>query len=238
MQYLQLVLRLTPLHASVATLPWAVAFAVGSLVTPRLTRRWSPVSILVWGLVLSALSFALLTLVDRRARHRRFRQPGEAPYRSTLADALPASIPPATAAESMATLDGSRCYAARPSAHSARSPTRLRRAAHWASKGTHSARWDRPLVFGEGALAAVRLTSRGPRHPFTTSTTNVGFDAMSGPVTRRSGRQRSMSFGAYPQCCFAVSANAASAAASDSSARRMARFGRTRRRHFEAYLHP
>ena len=63
MQYLQLVLRLTPLHASVATLPWAVAFAVGSLVTPRLTRRWSPVSILVWGLVLSALSFALLTLV-------------------------------------------------------------------------------------------------------------------------------------------------------------------------------
>jgi DHA2 family multidrug resistance protein-like MFS transporter len=63
-QYLQLVLGLSPLRAGLTTLPWALAFVVGSLVTPRLTRRWSPVSILVWGLVVSALGFAMLALVD------------------------------------------------------------------------------------------------------------------------------------------------------------------------------
>jgi DHA2 family multidrug resistance protein-like MFS transporter len=63
-QYLQLVLGLTPLQAGVTTLPWAVAFVVGSLATPRLARRWSSVSILVWGLAISAFGFAMLTLVD------------------------------------------------------------------------------------------------------------------------------------------------------------------------------
>ena len=163
-QYLQLVLGLTPLQAGVATLPWAVAFVVGSLVTPRLTRRWSPVSILVWGLAASALGFALLALVDgpyaievlvistvimsagmapvftvgnemiitaappERAGSASaisetsselsgalgiavFGSLGTVLYRSTLADALPASIPPATAAEAMATLGGAMAAA-------------------------------------------------------------------------------------------------------------------------------
>jgi DHA2 family multidrug resistance protein-like MFS transporter len=163
-QYLQLVLRLTPLQAGFATLPWAVAFVVGSLVTPRLTRRWSPISILVWGLVLSALGFALLTLVDgpyaievlvastlimsagmapvftvgnemiitaappERAGSASaisetsselsgalgiavFGSLGTVLYRSTLVDALPASVPPAAAAEAMATLGGAMAAA-------------------------------------------------------------------------------------------------------------------------------
>jgi len=65
-QYLQLVLGLSPIRAGLATVPWALAFVVGSLLAPRLTRRLPPVSILVWGLVTAAIGFGLLTLVDGR----------------------------------------------------------------------------------------------------------------------------------------------------------------------------
>jgi DHA2 family multidrug resistance protein-like MFS transporter len=65
-QYLQLVLGLTPLQAGVATAPWSLAFVAGSLVAPRLARRWSGVAILVWGLVAAALGFAVLAFVDGR----------------------------------------------------------------------------------------------------------------------------------------------------------------------------
>jgi DHA2 family multidrug resistance protein-like MFS transporter len=65
-QYLQLVLGLTPLQAGLATLPWSVAFVVGSLITPRLAQRYSPIAILVSGLVVAAPGFALLALVDGR----------------------------------------------------------------------------------------------------------------------------------------------------------------------------
>jgi DHA2 family multidrug resistance protein-like MFS transporter len=65
-QYLQLVLGLTPLQAGLATLPWALMFVVGSLLAPRLARRWSALTILVGGLGLAALGFALLALVDGR----------------------------------------------------------------------------------------------------------------------------------------------------------------------------
>jgi DHA2 family multidrug resistance protein-like MFS transporter len=66
-QYLQLVLGLTPLEAGLATVPWALAFVVGSLVAPRLARRWPAARILVWGLVGAALSFVALTLVEERS---------------------------------------------------------------------------------------------------------------------------------------------------------------------------
>ncbi len=49
-QYLQLVLGLSPLLAGLATVPWSLAFAVGSLLAPRLARRAAPVSIFVGGL--------------------------------------------------------------------------------------------------------------------------------------------------------------------------------------------
>jgi MFS transporter, DHA2 family, multidrug resistance protein len=65
-QYLQLVLGLSPLHAGLATVPWAGAFVVGSLVAPRLARRIPAATLLVWGLAAATLGFALLAGVDGR----------------------------------------------------------------------------------------------------------------------------------------------------------------------------
>lgn len=67
-QYLQLVLGLTPLVAGLATLPWAVAFVAGSLLTPKLAARFAPVDVLVWGLVVATAGFALLLPVDQGTR--------------------------------------------------------------------------------------------------------------------------------------------------------------------------
>jgi DHA2 family multidrug resistance protein-like MFS transporter len=61
-QYLQLVLNLSPLQAGLATVPWALAFVVGSLFAPKLATRLQPVSVLVWGLLASAVGFGMLTL--------------------------------------------------------------------------------------------------------------------------------------------------------------------------------
>lgn len=65
-QYLQLVLALTPLQAGLATVPWALAFVVGSLAAPHLARRMPAVSIMVWGLACAASGFAMLVLADGR----------------------------------------------------------------------------------------------------------------------------------------------------------------------------
>lgn len=59
-QYLQLVRGLSPLLAGLATLPWALAFIVGSLAAPRLARRIERLPLLAWSLVLSALGFLLI----------------------------------------------------------------------------------------------------------------------------------------------------------------------------------
>jgi DHA2 family multidrug resistance protein-like MFS transporter len=169
-QYLQLVLGLTPLAAGVATLPWALVFVIGSLVAPRLARRFAPVSILVWGLALTALGFAMLALVDgshplavlvaatvvistglapvltignemiitaappERAGAASalsetsaefsgalgiavFGSLGTVLYRSGLGEALPTGVPPATAADALATLGGAMAAAATLPAH-------------------------------------------------------------------------------------------------------------------------
>jgi DHA2 family multidrug resistance protein-like MFS transporter len=63
-QYLQLVLGLGPLEAGIATLPWAVTFVIGSLAAPRLARHVSRLAIMVGGLAVAAVGFALLALVD------------------------------------------------------------------------------------------------------------------------------------------------------------------------------
>jgi DHA2 family multidrug resistance protein-like MFS transporter len=63
-QFLQLVLGLSPLKAGLATVPWSLCFVFGSLAAPRLTRHLSPLSILVGGLITSAVGFALLALAD------------------------------------------------------------------------------------------------------------------------------------------------------------------------------
>jgi MFS transporter, DHA2 family, multidrug resistance protein len=67
-QYLQLVTGLSPLAAGLATLPWALGFIAGSLLAPRLARRWAAATILVCGLVAAAFGFALMLLLDDSAR--------------------------------------------------------------------------------------------------------------------------------------------------------------------------
>lgn len=63
-QYLQLVAGLSPLHAGVATLPWALAFVAGSLLAPKLAQRITPVTVLWGSLLVAALGFALLALTS------------------------------------------------------------------------------------------------------------------------------------------------------------------------------
>jgi DHA2 family multidrug resistance protein-like MFS transporter len=63
-QYLQLVLGLSPLEAGLWTLPWALAFVVGSQLTPVIARRVPPAIVMAAGLVLAAAGFAVFTQVD------------------------------------------------------------------------------------------------------------------------------------------------------------------------------
>jgi MFS transporter, DHA2 family, multidrug resistance protein len=63
-QYLQLVLGLSPLEAGLWTLPWALAFVVGSQLTPRIVRRVRPAPLMAGGMVLAAVGFAVFTQVD------------------------------------------------------------------------------------------------------------------------------------------------------------------------------
>ncbi|MGH2385883.1 MAG: MFS transporter [Candidatus Limnocylindria bacterium] len=63
-QYLQLVLGLSPLEAGLWTLPWALAFIVGSNVTPVIVRRVPPSFVMAAGLMLAAIGFGIFTQVD------------------------------------------------------------------------------------------------------------------------------------------------------------------------------
>ena len=59
-QYLQLVRGLSPLVGGLWTLPWAVGFVLGSVLTPPLARRIRPAALMSWGLALSAVGYFLL----------------------------------------------------------------------------------------------------------------------------------------------------------------------------------
>ncbi|HET9036482.1 MAG TPA: MFS transporter, partial [Myxococcaceae bacterium] len=63
-QYLQLVVGLSPLQAGLWTAPFALAFIVGSLVTPAIVRRVSPRWVMTAGLSLATLGFGVVALVD------------------------------------------------------------------------------------------------------------------------------------------------------------------------------
>jgi DHA2 family multidrug resistance protein-like MFS transporter len=63
-QYLQLVLGLSPMQAGLWTTPFAVAFIVGSTVTPRIVRYVRPAFVMAGGLVIAAVGFGLLTQVS------------------------------------------------------------------------------------------------------------------------------------------------------------------------------
>ncbi len=63
-QYLQLVLGMSPFQSGLWTLPWALSFVVGSMLTPRLVQRFRPASVMAGGLVFAAIGFALFTRLD------------------------------------------------------------------------------------------------------------------------------------------------------------------------------
>jgi MFS transporter, DHA2 family, multidrug resistance protein len=63
-QYLQLVLGLSPLAAGLWTLPLALGFVAGAMLTPALMRRVRPGQLMVGGLVVAAVGLGLLTQVS------------------------------------------------------------------------------------------------------------------------------------------------------------------------------
>ncbi|OUL99008.1 MFS transporter [Variovorax sp. JS1663] len=65
-QYMQLVMGLSPLQAGLWSVPSGAAFAIGSNLVPRLVRHVRPGFVMAGGLALAAVGFALLAQVDRR----------------------------------------------------------------------------------------------------------------------------------------------------------------------------
>jgi MFS transporter, DHA2 family, multidrug resistance protein len=63
-QYLQLVIGLSPFEAGLWTVPYAVSFVVGAMLTPLLVRRIPPAFAMAGGLVVTAIGFGLLIQVD------------------------------------------------------------------------------------------------------------------------------------------------------------------------------
>lgn len=63
-QYLQLVLGLSPLQSGLWTVPWALAFVVGSNLTPVIVRRVRPAHLMAAGLVLAGVGFGMFTQID------------------------------------------------------------------------------------------------------------------------------------------------------------------------------
>jgi DHA2 family multidrug resistance protein-like MFS transporter len=63
-QYLQLVKGLSPLDAGLWTMPFALAFVVGSMFSPLVVRRFRPAHVMSAGLTVAAIGFAILALVD------------------------------------------------------------------------------------------------------------------------------------------------------------------------------
>jgi DHA2 family multidrug resistance protein-like MFS transporter len=63
-QYVQLVVGLSPFDAGLWMLPWAVAFVIGSMVTPLLVSRIRPATLMGAGLMVATLGFAVFTGID------------------------------------------------------------------------------------------------------------------------------------------------------------------------------
>jgi DHA2 family multidrug resistance protein-like MFS transporter len=63
-QFLQLVRGLSPLEAGLWTLPWALAFVVGSNITPPIARRIPHATVMSVGLLFAALGFVMFTQID------------------------------------------------------------------------------------------------------------------------------------------------------------------------------
>ena len=100
-QYLQLVRGLSPLEAGLWTLPWALAFVVGSMVTPELARLARPSTLMAGGArvrggrvrALHAASHRLRPVVGR-GRDRCCSPSGWAPVFTLTNDLIIGSAPP------------------------------------------------------------------------------------------------------------------------------------------------
>ncbi len=63
-QYLQLVLGLSPLHAGLWSMPFALGFVVGSLASPVIAQRVRPALLMAGGLLVAAIGFIALARID------------------------------------------------------------------------------------------------------------------------------------------------------------------------------
>ena len=63
-QFLQLVRGLSPLQAGMWTIPWALAFVVGSWLTPSLAKRMRRATLISAGLVVTAAAYGMLAVLD------------------------------------------------------------------------------------------------------------------------------------------------------------------------------
>jgi MFS transporter, DHA2 family, multidrug resistance protein len=62
-QYLQLILKLSPMQAGLWSLPSFVAFIAGSMIAPSLTGRFTAVKVITYGLVIAAIGFGIMTQI-------------------------------------------------------------------------------------------------------------------------------------------------------------------------------
>jgi DHA2 family multidrug resistance protein-like MFS transporter len=63
-QYLQSVLGLSPIKAGLWTVPWALGYIVGSMLTPVFVRRVRPAFVMAAGLAVAAVGFGVLTQLE------------------------------------------------------------------------------------------------------------------------------------------------------------------------------
>jgi DHA2 family multidrug resistance protein-like MFS transporter len=99
-QYLQLVRGLEPLQAGLWTLPWAVAFVLGSLTTPAISRRVKPHVLMAAGMALASIGFAAFARLDGTTSFLAFAMGsfafsiGMAPVFTLTTDLIVGSAPP------------------------------------------------------------------------------------------------------------------------------------------------
>jgi DHA2 family multidrug resistance protein-like MFS transporter len=63
-QFLQLVKGMSPFQSGLWTLPWALSFVVGSMLTPRLVQHFRPAYVMAVGMLFAAIGFGLFTRLD------------------------------------------------------------------------------------------------------------------------------------------------------------------------------
>ena len=99
-QYLQLVLGLSPLRAGLWTVPWAMAFVMGSFLTPAVSRRIAPAPLMFGGLLVSSIGYFILARVDASSALVTFAAAtfilafGASPVFTLTNDAIIGSAPP------------------------------------------------------------------------------------------------------------------------------------------------